>query len=195
MSTYQKLVDRYFPHDEETAEFEGGVPEATIAAAEAKLGVRFPPPLRAFLGELGSGHAGSEEFIWPWRAAVPGHRARDARLQGAFRRRSGQAPAAPPRRLRQPRLPRREHRRRGRVGPRGALRGASRPRTGLQRVVRVDPGARDRRLGLTVPRNACICPYATSRLLRFGSPANSEITVSRCCCSSIRRSHRASARC
>jgi hypothetical protein len=63
MSTYQELVDRYFPHDEETAEFEGGVPEATIAAAEAKLGVRFPAPLRAFLGELGSGSAGSEEII------------------------------------------------------------------------------------------------------------------------------------
>src|SRR5262249_42636060 len=82
------LVDLYFPHDEETAEFEGGVPEATIAAAEAELGVRFPPPLRAFLGELGSGGAGSEEFIGLGGPQYPG-------IVGAtldFRARPGGAP-------------------------------------------------------------------------------------------------------
>jgi cell wall assembly regulator SMI1 len=34
-----------------------------IGSAERALGVRFPPAFRAFLIELGSGGAGSEEFI------------------------------------------------------------------------------------------------------------------------------------
>jgi antitoxin YobK len=47
----------------EERQFSGGVPDDTIQRASEEIGLPFSPQYRAFLGELGSGHVSSEEFI------------------------------------------------------------------------------------------------------------------------------------
>jgi hypothetical protein len=53
---------RYAAEHPDEADFEGPRDDALVAAAEAALGLTFPPTYRRFLRELGAGDLGTREF-------------------------------------------------------------------------------------------------------------------------------------